>query len=263
MGVLAAAGLGVGLAVSLGGSGTAPEGAAETPYGYYQSVMGRYGSGSMMGGGPGSWMEGRSGYEWMTGGAGAPGWMRGGTLPGFMMDGGTDPGAVMGRLFADAPGPTISPTAATRLGDAVPPGATADRGARRLTFTSSPVRLVVVASPSMPSENFRVAGMTDPTVVVPAGARVSIELVNADGDMAHGLVVTAPGASSSRMPMMTAAPAFDGAALWFLGESTSAGMHTGTVRFTAGTAGTYEYLCPVPGHAREGMAGTLVVSTRR
>lgn len=65
------------------------------------------------------------------------------------------------------------------------------------------------------------------------------------------------------MPMMAAPPAFSGAAPWFLGEPTSAGMHTGTLTFTftAGTSGTYPYLCPVQGHAQEGMAGTFVVSS--
>ncbi len=42
-----------------------------------------------------------------------------------------------------------------------------------------------------------------------------------------------------------------GAALWFLGEVTAAGMHTGTLSFTA-SPGTYQYLCPVPGHTQEG-----------
>ena len=67
------------------------------------------------------------------------------------------------------------------------------------------------------------------------------------------------GAASSAMPMMTAAPAFTGAALWFLGEPTAAGMHAGPLSFTATTPGSYQYLCPVPGYAREGMAGTLTV----
>jgi plastocyanin len=61
------------------------------------------------------------------------------------------------------------------------------------------------------------------------------------------------------MPMMTARPAFTGSALWFLGNPTSAGMHAGTLTFTATTPGTYHYLCPVPGHAQKGMAGTLAV----
>jgi uncharacterized cupredoxin-like copper-binding protein len=37
-------------------------------------------------------------------------------------------------------------------------------------------------------------------------------------------------------------------------------MHAATVSFTAATLGTYHYLCPVPGHARNGMTGTFAVS---
>ena len=252
--MLAAGGLGAGLALSLGGSPSS----AGSSYDYYRSVMDSYGAGSMMAG-PSRPTTGRFGYGWMMGGAGAPGWMRGQSLPGFMMGGSTDPGKVMGRLFADAPGPRISPAEAARLGNAMPAGASRDRAANRLTFTTTSVRLVVLASPSMPAERFRIAGMVDPTVVVPAGAQVQVELVNADEDMAHGLVVTTSGAASSWMPMMTAAPAFSGAALWFLGEETSAGMHTGTLSFSATAPGTYQYLCPVPGHAQEGMAGAFAV----
>ena len=47
---------------------------------------------------------------------------------------------------------------------------------------------------------------------------------------------------------------------WFLGNATAAGMHAGTFTFTASTPGTYHYLCPVPGHAQHGMAGTFTVS---
>jgi uncharacterized cupredoxin-like copper-binding protein len=36
-------------------------------------------------------------------------------------------------------------------------------------------------------------------------------------------------------------------------------MHEGTVTFTASSAGTHQYLCPVPGHAQKGMAGSFVV----
>lgn len=66
------------------------------------------------------------------------------------------------------------------------------------------------------------------------------------------------GAASSPGPMMTAAPSFPGAALWFLG-SPGDGMRAGTLAFTAAAPGSYQYLCPVPGHARAGMAGALTV----
>ena len=60
--------------------------------------------------------------------------------------------------------------------------------------------------------------MVNPAIVVKPGARVSIQVINADPDTAHGLVVTASEATSSWMPMMTARPAFPGSALWFLGK---------------------------------------------
>ena len=279
--VLAAAGLGTGVALAAGGSPGQPAAAASPAapaaltspassppgpgYSWYQSMMGGYygsGGGMRMGGSSYGWMRSKAGYQWMTGGTGAPGWMRGQDLPAFMMGGaaGPDPGTVMGALFAGAPGPRVSPAQAQRLGSQAPAGARIDRSARPLTFTRTNVNLVVLGSPSMPGESFRIAGMTNPSVTVPAGAHVTITLVNADSDMAHGLVVTVGDARSAWMPMMTATPAFSGSALWFLGNPTSAGMHEGTLTFTASSAGTYHYLCPVPGHAQKGMIGTFTVS---
>lgn len=263
--VLVAAALGVTLGLTLGnssGSDPATASSSDSAYGYYQSMMSRFGlgGGSMMEGGNYSWMMGASGYSWMMGRAStAPQWMQGQSLPGFMMGSSTDMGQVMGRLFADGPGPRVSASATTALGTQVPAGATVDRVANRLTFSGQRVALTVLASPTMPAENFRIAGLTNPTVVVPRGATVTISLVNADEDMAHGLVVTTGGDSSSYMPMMTTSLAFPGAAVWFLGTPTPAGMHEATMTFTASTPGTYTYLCSVPGHAQEGMVGTFVV----
>ncbi len=270
--VLAAGGLGAGLGIGLSGGPGAPGARAQTlkpasakaSYAYYLAVAKRYapqqsaGYGGMMGGGY-SWMMGASGYSWMMGGSGAPGWMMGGSLPGSFTQGSDNMGKVMGRLFAGAPGPRVSPAQAAQLGAEVPSGATVDRSTNTVTFSGQDVSFAVLASPSMPAENFKIARLTDPTVVVAEGAHVSIELVNADDDMAHGLVLSARGAGSSWMPMMTARPAFPGAALWFLGEKTSAGMHAGMLSFTASSAGTYSYFCPVPGHAQEGMEGSFVV----
>jgi rusticyanin len=176
-----------------------------------------------------------------------------------MMGSGTDPGKIMGRLWASAPGPRVTPAEAATLGSQVPAGATVNRSARTITFSTTSVRLVAVASPAGgPDERFRIAGMVNPAVSVPAGSQVAIEVINADSDTAHGLVVTAS-SPRSWMPMMTAGPAFPGAALWFLGNPSQAGMHAGTLTFTASTPGAYRYLCPVPGHAQKGMTGTFAV----
>ena len=266
--VVALAAIGIGAVIGIsaagpGGGAPAPVTATGPGYQWYRSMMGSYNGGSMMGGQPSGWMMSTSGYRWMMGGPGAPGWMRGGALPGAMMGAGADPGQVMGSLWADAPGPRVSPQQAARLAGRMPAGATVDRIRRTITFTGSRVTLPAVASPpGGPDETFRIAGMVNPAITVPAGAHVSIEFVNADPDTAHGLVITASGARPAWMPMMTAAPAFGGSALWFLGNPTAAGLHVGTLTFTAGAPGTYRYLCPVPGHAQKGMAGAFIVSGR-
>jgi rusticyanin len=131
-----------------------------------------------------------------------------------------------------------------------------------VAFTGRAVTLTVVAGPAGQSMyTFEIAGLSDPAISVPAGAQVTLRFVNADTDMAHGIVLTATdrAASEAWMPMMNAAPAFHRAALWALGEADSSGAPTATAQFTASTAGTFTYLCPVPGHAQQGMTGTLTV----
>jgi rusticyanin len=262
----AAAGLVAGAAVTGCATTSKPPAAAASPggpaYAYYRTMMGRlYGGGSMMGGSSYGWMMSETGYRWVMGGPDAPAWMRGSALPGVMMGTSSDPGQVMGALFANAPGTRVSPAQAARLGRQIPAGATVSSARHSITFSGASVRLVVLASPAGgPNETFRIAGMVDPVVVVKPGARVSIQVVNADPDTAQGLVITASGTGSQRMPMLTASPAFTGSAVWFLGNPTSAGMHAATLSFTASTPGTYRYLCPVPGHAQEGMTGTFTVS---
>jgi rusticyanin len=266
----AAASLGVGAGVAACGSTGHVPAAAGPPGGsehsYYRSMMGRLYAASGPSGMMGStssraWMMSETGYRWMMGGLDAPAWMQGSALPGYMMGTSHDPGKIMGALFANAPGTRVNPVQAATLGRQLPVGATVSSAGHRITFSGTSVRLVVLASPADgPDETFRIAGMVDPVVVVKAGARVSIQVVNADPDTAQGLVITAGGAGSSWMPMLTASPAFTGSAVWFLGNPTSAGLHTATLSFTASTPGTYRYLCPVPGHAQDGMTGTFIVS---
>jgi uncharacterized cupredoxin-like copper-binding protein len=188
------------------------------------------------------------------------GWMSGGTLPGTMMGASTDPGTVTGRLWENAPGPRVGAARAAALGRQVPAGASINRASRTITFTTTAVSLAIEASPAGGQEGtFRIAGMTNPAIVVPAGARVSIEIINADPGTAHGLEITAGTGATAAMPMMTSRPAFAGSALWFLGDPTITGMHAGTLAFTATTPGSYQYLCPVPGHAKKGMVGAFTV----
>src|ERR1700729_1429747 len=125
-----------------------------------------------------------------------------------MMGPSRDPGKIMGALSARAPGAGVSAGEAARGGSQVPAGATVSRAQHRITFSGASVRLTVLASPAGgPDKTFRIAGLVNPTIVVKAHAHVSMQVVNADPDTAHGLVIAASGARFSRMPSPRPGPA--------------------------------------------------------
>jgi rusticyanin len=161
------------------------------------------------------------------------------------------------RLAGNAPLNVDAAQVAT-LGNQVPKGAGVDACADRITFTTRAVSFVVEAvPPSNPDMTFRIAGLINPTVVVPLGATVTLEFINADHDEAHGWVIT-----SARPPFAfgtAAPPALPGASAAVIGDPTAAGAGARTITFTASATGTYHYLCPMPGHAQMGMDGTFIV----
>jgi rusticyanin len=161
------------------------------------------------------------------------------------------------HLAGDAP-LNVSAAQVRRLGNQVPRGAEVDVCANRLTFTTTTVSFVVEAVPANnPDMTFRIAGLVNPTVVVPRNAQVTVEFINADNDEAHAWVVTQAQPPFAFRP--AAQPAFDGAWTRVIGDPTAAGQGGDVTRFSADTPGTYAYLCPMPGHAQMGMYGTFIV----
>jgi hypothetical protein len=141
------------------------------------------------------------------------------------------------HLAGDAP-LNVSAAQVRRLGNQVPRGAEVDVCANRLTFTTTTVSFVVEAVPANnPDMTFRIAGLVNPTVVVPRNAQ------------AQPPFAFRPAAQ----------PAFDGAWTRVIGDPTAAGQGGDVTRFSADTPGTYAYLCPMPGHAQMGMYGTFIV----
>jgi len=87
-----------------------------------------------------------------------------------------------------------------------------------------------------------------PTFTVPVGDVVKVTLINS-GTMGHAwALLNAKGGSE-----------IFGAAIGTANDPISPGS-SGSVTFTASTAGTYYYLCPVDAHEALGMYGTFIVS---
>lgn len=186
-------------------------------------------------------------------------------LPGMAGFGGmmgSDPGKAMGSAMANAPGPRISPAQAEALGAAIPTGATVDRSTNRVVFNTPNVRFIILGSPPTGRDmTFQVAGLADPTIVVPAGSTVTVRFINADNDEAHGWLLTPARPPFPYMAMMGMPTAFAGAWARPLGNPNAAGMQEETITFRAATPGQYTYLCPVPGHAQQGMSGSFDVGS--
>jgi uncharacterized cupredoxin-like copper-binding protein len=208
--------------------------------------------------GTGSTPIGAGGYSTMMG-SGTSG--RGGMMGDWTGAGSINMGSMMGRALANTSGSRMSTAQAAAESNAVPASASVDATRNRLTFTGNIVTLtLVVGTDEQNDYSFKVAGLTNPQIIVPAGARVTLRLINADADMAHGVLVTANSAAdTSWMPMMTSTAAFSGSAIWALGEADSSGASTATTSFSATAPGSYTYLCPVPSHAQQGMHGAFTV----
>jgi len=158
-----------------------------------------------------------------------------------------------GRAPANVPASQVR-----ALSQQVPAGASIDSVTRTISFYTAAVSFTVVAiAPGTPDMTFTVAGLTNPTIIVPAGAQVTVRFINNDTDEAHGWLVT-----DHKPPYefgQPATPAIAGAYAGVIGDPTAAGDGANTVTFTASAAGGYHYICPMPGHAQMGMAGSFIV----
>ena len=167
-------------------------------------------------------------------------------------------GTQVGTAMAGLAPQTVSLAQARTLGDQVPAGARLDKAANAITFTSHSVSFTVVAvPPGGPDMTFRVAGLTNPAVVVPQNAQVTAQFINGDNDEAHGWMVV-----NEQPPFrfyQPKTPIVSGAFSGLIGDPTANGQGASTFTFQAGPAGTYQYICPMPGHAQMGMHGPFIV----
>jgi hypothetical protein len=127
-----------------------------------------------------------------------------------------------------------------------------------LTFTEKEIRLVIFTGPEDDMLSYRVQGVRNPTLIIPAGASMKILFINVDTDMRHdvrfghvdqpfGIAVDiAETAGSTKL----AARAEDGT------------LQAEEIVVKANGTGQYVYLCSVRGHAKGGMWGNIAVGVK-
>lgn len=124
-----------------------------------------------------------------------------------------------------------------------------------LSFTQAEVRLVVTTGPDDDMLSYRIQGLRNPTLVIPAGATLRLLFINVDADMRHDMRfghVTAPfgvaveieeTAGTTKLPSRVEGGPFQAEEIVLKANST----------------GLYKYFCSIRGHAKDGMWGNVAV----
>lgn len=121
--------------------------------------------------------------------------------------------------------------------------------------------IVALASPDgKPNMTWEIDGLVNPTVVVRANTQITVDLVNTDWGYMHGFEITTTPPPYPYMSMMGISNQF---VMMPLPERGTKNLSTANYYSSSSiltlVAGTYYYLCPVPGHAQQGMYGKFVV----
>ncbi|MHB8620113.1 MAG: cupredoxin domain-containing protein [Chloroflexota bacterium] len=192
--------------------------------------------------------------------AGGQGGMMGGGMAGGqggMMGGGMASG--QGGMMGGTPAQSDSPGAARALMNRAAAGASVNRQANTVTYQGANAEVVALASPEgSPDMTWTVDGLVNPTIIVRKGASVTVHFFDADNGTMHGWELSSTPPPYPYMAMMASHVAFPGAFAMPVAGATGQSWSGRTIQFTASTAGTYYYLCPVPGHAQKGMYGRLI-----
>lgn len=132
------------------------------------------------------------------------------------------------------------------------------RSATNLSFTSRDVRLVVITGPEDDMLSYRIQGMRNPTLVVPAGVTMRILFINVDTDMRHDVRF-----GHMKMPFDIAPPITETAGSEKLTARTEDGtLQAEEIVVRANENGQYVYFCSIRGHAKGGMWGNIAVGVQ-
>ena len=194
-----------------------------------------------------------------TGGSGQPG--------GDMMgngEGAAHGGAMMGggsEIAHGAPGGLVPASRMEAL--AADARRSAGHTGSTLVYRSQQVTLVALGAPgSRPGMYWQLDGVDGPggpTVSVPAGATLTVDFADGDPGHPHGFELTTAAPPYGRMAMMAGSVAAPGAFIMPVPAPDGNLWYAATIRFRAPRAGAYYIICPVPGHAQQGMWAKLVV----
>jgi len=136
--------------------------------------------------------------------------------------------------------------------------ATVDKSTNTIAYTGTDVKIVMLGGPANSDEKFVISGLINPTIRIPQGANITMEIINEDEGMPHGVEITAATPPYAYMSMMQGG-IYPGAFIQPISKAASNQYPAGQVSFAASNVGEFYYLCQYPGHAEKGMYGKIII----
>jgi rusticyanin len=115
-----------------------------------------------------------------------------------------------------------------------------------ITYSGKDIKIVMLGGPKEADGKFVVGGLINPTVYVPKGSRITLEFINEDEGMPHGIEITNAGPPYPYMLMMQGG-VYPGTFINPVPEANENGYPAALTTFTANSAGQYYYICQYPG----------------
>lgn len=127
-----------------------------------------------------------------------------------------------------------------------------------ITYSGNNVKIVMLGGPEQTDEKFVIDGLVNPTVHVSKGTKVTIELINEDKGMPHGIEITNAQPPYPFMSMMNGG-IYPGSFIHPIPEASDDQYPEDITTFTADESGAFYYICQYPGHAANGMYGKFII----
>lgn len=196
----------------------------------------------------------------MGGGMTSGSTMGGSMMGGGMMGGSTMGGGMSGSMGVPMGGHDDLAPAGHMESLATSAARDTSRTGTTLSYSGHAVTVVALAAPgSRPGMYWQLDGVDSVSVSVPSGAAVTVDFADGDPGYPHGFELTSAAPPYPHMAMMDAPIAAPGAFIMPVPPPDGAQWHAATVTFAAPVPGTYYIICPVPGHAQQGMWAKFVV----
>jgi hypothetical protein len=120
------------------------------------------------------------------------------------------------------------------------------------------VRLIALTGPQEDALSYKIQGVRNPNLVVPAGATLKILFVNADMDMRHDIRF---GHITGEFQVVPNIPETAGSSK-LMAKTADGTFQAEELVIKANDQGAFKYFCSVRGHARDGMWGNIFVGVK-